>query len=288
SIWGAIVAYAAAVVTSVVWWRTGRPDSRTIGAIMGMIGQFILTTAVRSDLGIKNTISSRYVYISAIFALMVLASLVRNVPWHGWPRRLAAAGMAVAVLGNVVVLGVTGVLRVGDVQYTTAELQTVLFLRGAPGMKTDAFADFASLDNVEPAKFYNSIDMFGSPVPAVSAAGFERLSPDAVNSVMANLFGPGLVVNPTAPGDAAPCRPLPADAQGIAELTAPGGTSVLLDAPDSRVHLYLWYRDGGARTDVATVTTSGPMTIALPDAGHGLRWHLGLRAEDGRPFGLCG
>ena len=287
---GVGVTVVASGVAVVIWRRVGRPDSRIVGAMMGLFGQFILTSAVRADLGIKNTISSRYVYISAVFALIVVADLLRHLPWRGWSRRFFVGGVAFATLANALVLGSIGVVRAGDIPYNTAELQALTFLRDAPGMRRDVQADPRALDNVRPGYYYVAIDQFQSPVPAVDRAGFEALPPDALNAVMANVFGPNLLVD-TAPTLvlSPPCRPLSQEPAGIGELVAPAGSKVLVSAPEgTRVHLYLWYAPGGRHLEVAGVTSAGLMSIALPDTGHGLSWHLGLATEDHAALSVCG
>ena len=130
----AFVVLAAATV----WHLTGRSALRTlaVAGLIGLVAQFALTGLVRAQFGEAQATSSRYIYVSAVFTLLLLAGLLG--------RRLVGSGMrgyapvwflwALAMFVNVPAVWMGSELFQAHGLRTRAAISVILTHGGTPSM----------------------------------------------------------------------------------------------------------------------------------------------------------
>ena len=92
-----VVLIAGAVAVGFAWWRV-RPDAFALGVAAGLVAFYVVTGLNRAQLGYDQSASGRYVYIGAVFWLILLADAARLLPWRGtWRPALAALVSAISV-----------------------------------------------------------------------------------------------------------------------------------------------------------------------------------------------
>ncbi len=273
---------ALALLIGSAWYRRRRVDPLALGALAGLLAQYLLTGLVRVQLGADEAGARRYSYVAATFVLVLVGDALRGVDWRPLPRRgLVIAMLVIALVSNATILAFSASRRVALSDFQEAELQTVAAVRGAPGLSLDSKVDPVVTDNVTPRGYYTAVDRLGSPVPPSTFSDLTRLPARPVDQALSNMFGPSLqVVQPpegfTASGALA-CGDIPLSSTSEFNITVPAGGRVVMvgKGPASPV-IFLWYRSLDALHAMVTLDSHATNLVIVPDTGHPLNWQMGM------------
>jgi hypothetical protein len=287
--WSAFSLAAAATLVGIRWSQRGRIDSRVLGAIAGLLSQFALTGLVRAQFGDQQAAAPRYVYIAAIFLLLVLTDLLPELRWRGMLAWALVAGFALAVLNGGVHLIQFANQRVASVRTQTAELETLSVFRGAPDMDRRALVD-PLLPPITAGEYFVAVDALGSPVPATDLNGLTRLPGAAVNQAMESVFAGALRVGGSpAPVDGS-CQQFPATSTVYVDRAVPsGGTVTLSGSAGGTASLWISYlADPVGPPEQQVVLIPGSFTtVRLPDTGKPIEWNLRVALPAAGTLSIC-
>lgn len=181
----AVLALAAGAI-AFAWWRR-RPDPLALGVAAGLVTFYLLTGFSRAQLGYQQSASGRYVYIGAVFWLILLADAARLLPWRGTWRPALAACLFLACFNSGVLLVTYAAAKDAQMHREIADLQALAAERSDPCLNPDSSVDPLVMPQVnEPALYYRAIDRYGDPVtdqPVVDRADFQ--------TALRNLVRPG-------------------------------------------------------------------------------------------------
>jgi hypothetical protein len=91
----ALIGVTAAL--AIRWYQRGwRFDSLALGAIAGLVAEFALTGLVRAQYGDLTATASWYVWVGAVFALLILTDAARGLPWNRLTQGLFVVIMVVS------------------------------------------------------------------------------------------------------------------------------------------------------------------------------------------------
>jgi len=165
----AVLVIAAAVV-AFAWWRR-RPDSVALGAGAGLVALYLVTGLTRAQLGYQQAASGRYVYVGAVFWLILLADAARLLPWRETWRPLLAACLFLACFSSSVLLIEFAVAKGVQMQREMADLQALSAERPDPCLNPGAQVDPLVMPQVNrPPAYYRAIDRFGDPATSPAVA----------------------------------------------------------------------------------------------------------------------
>lgn len=305
-VWGPALGVAAAGLLAWRIARCGAVGPRLL-ALLGTVGAFWTLTALsRAGFGFSHPYDSRYLYVGALFIVLVAVEAARGASVGPRTGLLLAAGVAAVTVANVGALRDGARFLRGQAALTRAELGAVELVRGKvmPGYAPDAFP-FAVLTA---GPYLTAAKALGSPAdtPAEIAAEPEeaRLGAD---SQLLHIRGLGLGPARAAGAGAAPpveavaggavrtaggCvrfRPpsfTPAGIVGRLEVTVPaGGLLVRSDGGPAPLGLRRFAHTFPSDAQ-ATLAPSAPTTLRLsPDAARE-PWHLRLLPARGAT--VCG
>jgi hypothetical protein len=181
----AVLALAAGAI-GFAWWRR-RPDLLALSVAAGLVTFYLLTGFSRAQLGYQQSASGRYVYIGAVFWLILLADAARLLPWRGTWRPALAACLFLACFNSGVLLVTYAAAKDAQMHREIADLQALAAERSDPCLNPDSSVDPLVMPQVnEPALYYRAIDRYGDPVtdqPVVDRADFQ--------TALRNLVRPG-------------------------------------------------------------------------------------------------
>jgi len=272
--WGELALAVLTAGLALAWYRAGRVDSRVVGAAAGLILQFTLTGLVRAQFGDVQAASPRYVYIGSVFLLLILTDAVRDLPWRGLWRPALVAVVVVSIGWNGVHLRQAAANKDVQFAFQKAELRTAWLFRDAPGTDLNARIDPVLMPQVSARAYFQAREELGSPLPDLTPGGLQGLDPHAVNQAMRNIM-PVRVEPSDPPGRAADCR---SGSRGSgADITLTGGTTAVVHSSQpGEVQLSTWVMGDlpDAPAVVQATAADGAVTVAIPDTGQGLAWHL--------------
>lgn len=292
------IAFAALTATAVLLWYRKRLDTGlAIPAAVGIVLQFTLTGLVRAQYGDSQATAPRYVYIGAVFVLLIVTEAVRDARWQGvWRTVAPVTAAALVVVTGASVLVHQERLRAKSLLPQKYELEVTWLFRGAPGLAPNVVLDQRLLPVVTPSIYYEIRSRYGSPLPDVSVGRLAALPPRVVNDEM-RLLMPLLVSRVPAPANATAsstpgCR-LTVPAGGSTDLSVLGGSDASVLAlgahAASQLIVSTWYLgdapDGGSQH--WSVSSGHGLHIRFPDTGHQLRWHVRLQVAGGSPVAVC-
>jgi hypothetical protein len=172
----AVLVVGAAAV-GFAWWRD-RPDALAFGAAAGLIAFYVVTGLNRAQIGYDQSASGRYVYIGAVFWLILLADAARRLPWRGTWRPALAACLFLACFNSGVLLWAYGTAKTELMQREVADLQALAAERTDTCLDPAGFADRLVMPQVNrPAPYYRAVDRYGDPTagqPVTHRADFDR------------------------------------------------------------------------------------------------------------------
>lgn len=294
SLWAPIGFAGLTVAVVLVWYRKRLDCGLLIPAAVGIVLQFTLTGLVRSQYGDGQAASSRYIYIGAVFVLLILTEALRDARWRGvWRAVVPITAVAVVLSGSRVLLQQEHA-RAAMMSPQKYELEIAWLLRDAPDLKRSASIDGFLLPGVTASAYYALRDHYGSPLPSITVAKLARLPRSGVNNEMRQLLP--LSVSGYATASAATvapsgCRTV-APGQ-YADVSVPGGSTASIQAlgehAASQLVLNTWYvgnaPDGGDQR--ASASTGNSLRVKFPDTGLRLSWHFRVQVASGSPVALC-
>lgn len=176
---------AAAAIA--IEWRRHRADAFALGMAAGLLTFYLVTGLSRAQLGFEQAAAGRYLYVGAVFWLMLLADAARRLPWRGTWRPALAAGLFLACFSSGVLLYAYGVAKEQQMLREAADLQALAAVRADPCLDPNGAVDPLVMPQVSnPALYYRAVDRYGDPLggrPAPSGPAFDR--------ARANLLIPG-------------------------------------------------------------------------------------------------
>lgn len=292
------IAFAGLTATAVLlWYRKHLDCGLAIPAAVGIVLQFTLTGLVRAQYGTVQATASRYVYIGAVFVLLILTESLRDMQWRGlWRTAAPVTAAAVIVVGGGAVLIQKEHAHTKMLTTQKYELEITWLFRGAPALSRDAVLDRQLLPVVTPALYYDVRDRYGSPLPTITMAKLAELPSRIVNTEMRVLmpvtvsaFGASNKAVIVAP----PGCPMTVAAGGYQDVTVADGSTVSIEAlgtnATSQLVLNSWYvgnEPDGADQHVSAWTRHG-LRVKFPDTGRQLSWHFRVQVAAGSPVALC-
>jgi hypothetical protein len=180
-----LVLVLAAGAVGFAWWRH-RPDPLALAVAAGLITFYVLTGLNRAQLGWSQGASGRYVYIGAVFWLILLADAARLLPWRGTWRPALAACLFLACFNNSIVLVGWATAKTTLMQREIADLQALAVERSDKCLDPSRAPDRLVIpDLTNPALYYRAIDRYGDPTAGLSItdrADFDRARRNLVRS----------------------------------------------------------------------------------------------------------
>jgi len=144
--------------------RMGRVDPFAVGIAAGLVSFFLVAGATRAQLGWQQSGASRYVYVSALLWILLLADAARELPWHRtWRPALLACAFLAAFNGTVVLAEYTAA-KTAQMQRAQADLQALAAERSDPCLDPTSNADVLIMPGVSPPAYYRAVDHYGDPV----------------------------------------------------------------------------------------------------------------------------
>ncbi|HEX2679788.1 MAG TPA: hypothetical protein VHQ03_00680 [Candidatus Dormibacteraeota bacterium] len=163
--WGALGVLALAAVALVLTWRRHRPDALAIGVAAGLIAFYAITGLTRAQIGYVQSGAGRYVYVGAVFWLILLADAARHLPWRGTWRPALVACAFLACFSSAVLLFTFGYAKAIQMERQTADLQALAYELGDPCLNPSGAVDPQVMPWVSrPALYYRAIADYGDPV----------------------------------------------------------------------------------------------------------------------------
>jgi hypothetical protein len=180
---GLLVLAAGAV--GFAWWRH-RPDQLALGAAAGLIAFYVVAGLSRAQIGYEQSAAGRYIYIGAVFWLILLSDAARLLPWRGTWRPALAACVFLACFSSSVLLFTWSVGKTVQMQRQFADLQALDHVRHDPCLNPQGWADPLVMPDVRsPALYYRAIDRYGDPaagLPITNRADFDTATRNLVRS----------------------------------------------------------------------------------------------------------
>lgn len=179
--WGRPLAVAAAAA---LVWRLARdrPVSARVVGLLTILVAFWVATALRRA-QISTPVEGRYLYVGALFVLLLTAELARGATLSRRGAALAAGLVAVAILSNLGDMRDGGRFLRGQAHAAHAVAGALELARpGVPaGHVADAFPGYPFLV-VRAGRYYDAADAYGSPAARpeelAAAPGDARLAAD--------------------------------------------------------------------------------------------------------------
>jgi len=159
----------AAGAVGFAWWRGG-VDPLALGVAAGLVTFYIVTGLSRAQLGYQQSGSGRYVYVGAVFWLILLADPARRLPWRGTWRPALAACLFLACFASGTLLFTFAVAKTVQMEREIADLRALADMRGDQCLNPTGVADPLVMPQVtRPALYYRAVDRFGDPVAGIAA-----------------------------------------------------------------------------------------------------------------------
>jgi len=260
-----------AALVAVGNWR--RLDGRVLGPLAGIIVEFIAAGAVRLQLGITEAGDRRYLYVAAVFLMLLASPVLARIPWRQLTAVLLSALLLMSLVGNFKLVHFS--LAYWDTYSATqnVELGTLNALRGAPDLDMSASPDSAVMPLVTAGALFPAEDRLGSPVVLGDIATLSASNPVLVDTVLRAVFSRAVRFFPAADQTMPACH-----GTVTKELRVPSGGSVLFRAYGAGT-VALWIGSAGQPSPVtATRVEEGVWELRMPDTGRaGIQWRVQLR-----------
>jgi hypothetical protein len=171
----AVLVLAAGAI-GFAWWQR-RPDPLALSLVTGLVTFYLLIGFSRAQMGYQQSASGRYVYIGAVFWLILLADAARVLPWKGTWRPALAACLFLACFNSGVVLVLYATAKDAQMHREIADLQALAAERSDPCLNPGASVDPLVMPQVgSPAVYYRATDRYGDPAadaPVVDRADYQ-------------------------------------------------------------------------------------------------------------------
>jgi hypothetical protein len=276
-----------AAAVAVDWTLRRRIDRVVAAAAIAVVLQFSLTGLTRDYLGPIEASSSRYLYIAAIFLLIVAADIVSHLPAPTAFRPVVALIFLCVLAYNVDQMHAGRNQEWALVTNEDAQLQTIWAMREAPGFDSQAAA---GIPGISAAAYEHSRKTLGSPDPTLTPAQLATLPATDVNASLDSVFP----VHPSRSGLAdfprgATCQTADST-DGMTFTVSRPGQQVALSSPyPTTVQIYLWHLGAQPPTPVASlfIRPGEQFTVPVPDGGAGFVWYLRLVGQPDSHLTAC-
>ena len=176
----------AAGAVGFAWWKGGITPLG-LGAAAGLVSFYIVTGLSRAQLGYEQSGAGRYVYVGAVFWLIMLADALRLLPWRGTWRPALIACVFLACFASATLLYTFAIAKEVQMERQLADLQALAAVRGDRCLKPNGAVDlFVMPELTSPALYYRAIDRYGDP-----AASTQVVDQVSFEQARANLLTPG-------------------------------------------------------------------------------------------------
>lgn len=288
--WALASLAVGSAVLAIRWVQRGRLDSRSLGALAGVVSQFAVTGLVRAQFGDEQAAAPRYVYVAAAFLLPVVADALRDVRWQGVLGWALVAGYALALLNGAVHLRQFAHERAAAVAVQSAELETLSVFEGAPDMNLNQLVDPA-LPPITAGQYFTAVDALGSPVPATDVGGLAHLPATAVNQAMQSVFAGAVRTDAAGTGKATnACQDSQAAATAYVDRPVPSnGTISLAGSAGGTASIWISYLapPTGLPAKQVVLIPGTVTTIRLPDTGKAIDWTVRVGLPPAGTVSIC-
>jgi hypothetical protein len=161
--WIGLVLLAAAVLALAWRWRRHGIDPFAAGVVAALVILYLVTGATRAQLGWQQSGASRYVYIGAVFWLLLLAEPARDLPWRGTWRPALAALLFLACFNSAVLLFEFAAARTVQMEREQADLQALAAERSDPCLDPDAHPDLLVMPQLTARLYYVALEHYADP-----------------------------------------------------------------------------------------------------------------------------
>lgn len=288
-VWGWLALPALGAGLAAVWSRRG-PDPRSLGAIAGLVWEYVIIGLARiQHYGVAEAASPRYLYVGAVFTLLIAAGVVARLAWRlPWrPLFLILSATAIASNGAQLLAVSRGLEQLSAAQ--AVEIRTLEAFRSAPDLNLDASAHVIAMPLMTPRMYFRTVDRFGRTVAPVPAQELDRQPHDLVDGELRSLFLPALRASGASDGDPAgrTCTSIASDPTRI---DLPSGSAMLLRSDRVvQVRLRLAYLAAPpAEPDLSRKLVPGQaVQVRVPDLGQPVSWRLFVGTEAGGAAQAC-
>lgn len=282
--WATMGALVLGLVIGSAWIRR-RPGWMILGAAAGLVSQFVLVGAVRSNYGPADAGTARYVYVGAIFVLVMLADVAGGFKWRS---PLAAVALAVVLVGailNGLYIPVAVHFQYGAaIQPGQVSQQVAWTFRDSPGLDRATFVDTVWMPQAPVPAYLEARQVQGSPLPDLTPGELSRYPSSLVNRSLDNLLPPAIQVTQSAMSGT--CRP--AGAPGV---SVPGGAVTYVHSDEAGpIQVFVWHYGPMPATPTQTVTLNSPaqsIAITPARAATGFAWHIAVTGPPASSLSLC-
>lgn len=179
------VLLVAVFILGFAWWRQ-RPDPLALGLAAGLLTFYVVTGLTRAQVGLDQSASGRYVYVGAVFWLILLADAARRLPWSGTWRPALAALVFLACFNSSVLLVAYAAGKAAVMQREIADLQALAVERSDNCLDPGGAVDPLVMPYVtSPTLYFRAVDRFGDPtngLPITNRPDFDRARSNLVRS----------------------------------------------------------------------------------------------------------
>jgi hypothetical protein len=145
-------------------WRRRRPDPLAIGVAAGLVAFYLVTGLNRAQLGYQQSGAGRYVYIGAVFWLILLADAASFLPWRGTWRPAMLACLFLACFSSAALLFSFAVAKTVQMEREVADLKALTAERSDPCLNPTGAVDLLVMPQItKPALYYRAVDLYGDP-----------------------------------------------------------------------------------------------------------------------------
>jgi hypothetical protein len=274
-------------LVAITLYRRHRIPTRVVAALSALVALFFVIGLGRSQFGDGQAAAPRYLYVAAVFLILILTDALADLSWTGARRWLFAACVVAGMSGSLFQLVDYRQQRLTAIQAQDAELQTVAFFRNAPDLNLNAVIDPELIPQLTPRLYFAATDALGSPLPPVSAAGLGSLPAARVDQAMRAIFERSLVVTP-AGSTPASCQSLAPGAFTSVRLESGHSLTLSTDSADP-VSVYLSSFGGPPKQPTLNIPMQSrqPATLRLPDTGGSIGWNVSVRAPASGRVVIC-
>ncbi|MEK6277043.1 MAG: hypothetical protein AABM29_03410 [Actinomycetota bacterium] len=280
-VWGQILLVAGIALGAFRLSRGGRV-SRDLVIVLAIGLTFWVLAGLNSDPGRAPT-SSRYIYPSAIFLLLIMGEALRG-------RRFGRASIVAA--GAVTVAAIMGGLSLLHTEYRERWRPASDYLRaslaaveiGRDSVVPTFVVSFAQSVNTSPEIYLAAVDDYGSP--AFSESELVTKAEDyraAADGTLASALGLSLA----APSgqEAGGCQTVQASPGGFTDLTLSPGEFTLTNEAGADIQVLLGRFSDGLPVDLGPLLAGSGASLTIPADRSIQPWRLGLVGEG--PVNVC-
>jgi hypothetical protein len=174
--WIGFVLLAAAALALALRWRRKGTDPFAVGVAAGLVAFYLITGGTRAQLGWEQSGASRYVYVGAVFWILLLADAAKDLAWRGTWRPALVALLFLACFNSAVLLFEFAAAKTAQMERERADLQALNAERGDICLDPNAHPDLLVMPQLTARLYYLAVDLYGRPdatLPVRDRADFE-------------------------------------------------------------------------------------------------------------------